>query len=900
MPSQVTPVSTSLNLSNDNLVTMELSISKLSFEHHRHALGISEATPRISWRFEGDVVDWEQSAYDLEIVRGLDSIPTVHTINSSDSLFVPWPEDALTSTERASVRARAHGQSGQPSTPWSDWVSVETGLLDDDSWAGAVPITADREFNTSLPKQPLYFRKPFSIESEDIQTARLYITALGMYEAEINGQRVGDYVLAPGFQSYHNRHAYDTYDITELIQSGDNAIGVTVGEGWWAGRFYSFADGERNFYGDTIGFFAVLMVTFKDGMTITVPTDDSWQASTGPILDSQIYDGEKYDSRLEADLQGWSTSSYESNEWLSVRELPPLRGQLVSPDGPPVRRIEEVEPQTIFQSPSGKTLVDFGQNLVGWLRLTVSGPAGTNITLQHVEVLENGEISTRPLRNADATDILILHGNGLQTWEPKFTYHGFRYVQVDGWPEDETPLTKDSITAVVIHSDMEQTGFFECSDPLLNKLHQNVRWSMKGNFVSIPTDCPQRDERAGWTGDAHTFMPTSNYLYDAAGLWRGWHKDIWLEMQRNGTMIVPVFVPALPPAERPGSIFPGIPAALWGDVAVGGPWNLWLAYGDALMLEEQYAGARGWIDKGVKRREDGLWNRQTYQYGDWLDPKSPPDDPGEATTAKHLVADAYLIRMTELLANISSSLGQNCQAVKYQAQREELRRAFYEAWVQNGTMANRTQTAYALGLHFNIFDNAHRGSAADTLRDLIAENDYHVGTGFAGTHILGHALRDINSVEYFYSMLLQTEVPSWLYQVVQNATTTWERWDSILPSGEVNPGSMTSFNHYSFGSVADWMHKVIGGLAPATAGWKTISVAPVPGGGITNAEATFISGYGKIKSRWWFEEDGKPGFHLNVWVPPNSRAIVQMPNEGEIIKVGSGFHEFYGQGYLNP
>ncbi|OBR11276.1 Alpha-l-rhamnosidase [Colletotrichum higginsianum IMI 349063] len=874
---------------------MAVSISQVTFEHHRLAFGIAESEPRISWRFDGNAVDWEQSAYDVEISRGRDGSSNIHKFNSSTSLLVPWPEQALQTAEQATVRARAHGKPGQPSTPWSDWVTVETGLLDSSDWAGAVPIAADRETEVDAPKRPIYFRKSFPVGA-NVTRARLYITALGIYEAEINGRRVGDYVLAPGWQSYNYRHVYDAYDVTELVTSGENAIGVAVGEGWFSGRL-SYGGGVRNNYGDTIGLLSLLVVTLDDGSVVKVPTDPTWQANTGPVVSSEIYNGEHYDSTLEAAVEGWSSAAFEANNWLSVKELPALKGELVPPDGPPVRRIEERKPESIFESPSGKTIIDFGQNLVGWLRLTVSGPSGTNITLHHAEVLEDGELALRPLRVATAADSLILHGNGNQTWEPRFTFHGFRYAQIDGWPQ-ETPLTAESVTAVVVHSDMEQTGWFECSNPLLNKFHHNVRWSMKGNFLSIPTDCPQRDERLGWTGDAHAFAPTANYLYDAAGFWKGWHKDIWSEMQRNGSMVVPFTIPTIPPND------PAMPAAVWGDVAVANPFNIYQAFGDVALLEEQYLQSQAWIDTGISRNEVGLWNRSSFQFADWLDPKAPSEAPGNATTAKHLVADAYLIHMTEFLANMSAALGRGEAAAKYRAQRDNLTAAFHDAWVQDGALANETQTAYAMALNFGLFtDEAQRSAAAEKLRQIVADNDYLVGTGFAGTPPLGFALRDIGATEDFYRMLLQTRVPSWLYQVVQNGTTTWERWDSLLANGTVNPGEMTSFNHYAFGSVANWMHQVIGGIAPAEPGWKRITVAPVPGGNITSANSKYISPYGEVKVQWWFEKNAEEnaahrnGFHLNVEIPPNTKADITLPNGGETQEVGSGYYEFHDPSY---
>ncbi|KAF1949662.1 alfa-L-rhamnosidase [Byssothecium circinans] len=872
---------------------MAVSISHLSFEHHRPAFGIAETKPRISWRFEGTAVHWEQTAYDLEITRGSDGVPNVFNVNSSDSILVPWPDEPLQSAESASVRARAHGKSGQPSADWSESFSVETGLLNTDDWAGAVPIAADRATEVNAPHRPILFRKAFGVNST-IASARLYITAFGLYVAELNGNRVGDHVLAPGYQAYNYRHVYDTYDVTELIKSGENALGVTVGEGWYAGRF-GFARNKRNLYGDTIGFQGLLVVTSTDGNKQTIKSDLSWRANTGPIITSDLYDGEVYNTTQE--IKGWSSPGLDDGNWLGVKELSISTGALVPLDGAPIRKIEEITPKEIFLSNSGKTVIDFGQNLVGWLRLTVSGPAGTRITLVHTEVMENGEVATRPLRSAKATDTLILAGNGTQTWEPSFTYHGFRYVQVTGWP-NQTALNSDSIKAIVVHSDMERTGYFESSHQLLNRFHENVVWSMKGNFLGVPTDCPQRDERLGWSGDAHAFMPTSNYLYDSSGFWRSWLKDASSETFRSDYFVTPYYVPSddIDDDERDRV---RRPTSIWGDVIVGNPYALYQTTGDKIMLEEQYPAAQAWIDKGIPRNEAGLWDRSTFQFADWLDPKAPPEKPADATTHKHLVSDAYLIQMTRLLSNLSSVLGKSDLSQQYATQRADLVKAFQAAWIDPyDIIANVTQTALALALHFDIYtDTTARAQAASTLRSVIANNTYLVGTGFAGTQQLGFALSGINATSDFYKMLLQTTVPSWLYQVAMNGTTTWERWDSLLPNGSVNPGEMTSFNHYAFGSVADWIHQKVGGLAIGEPGWKTVRVAPEPGGDITWARASYRSPYGVVNSSWTVDD---AGFKLEVSVPPNSRAEVKLPGKEDVEVIGSGTKAFSVEGYKIP
>ncbi|KAI5918074.1 extracellular glycosyl hydrolase family 78 protein [Camillea tinctor] len=863
---------------------MAVTICQVSFEHHRVALGIGETTPRISWRFDGNATDWTQSGYSLEVSRGVQGSPELFHFNSSDSVLVPWPTVALTSAESAKVRVKAYGKDDQPETPWSESVSVETGLLSEEAWSGALMIAADKETEQDATHRPVLFRKEFVVP-DSIASARLYITANGIYDAHINGQHVGDAVLAPGWQSYTHRHIYDTHDVTDLIKKGANAIGIQGGEGWYSGRL-GYNGGQRNNWGDTIGVMALLVLTKEDGTKEALYTDESWKSGSGPIITSEIYDGERYDSNLEQ--LGWSSAGFvapSTAEWIGVKEVKAPYSVLTEPVGPPIRRTEEVELRQILTSPNGKPILDFGQNLVGWLRLKVSGPANTTIKIVHTEVLENGDVATRPLRDATQTDYVILSGNGTLTWEPTFTYHGFRYVRVEGWPTDDTPLDKDSVTAIVVHSDMQETGQFECSEALLNKLTQNVRWSMKGNFMSLPTDCPQRDERLGWTGDAHAFAPTANFLYDASGFWNGWLKDVHFEQVAAGG-ITPIVVPAVPATGA------ARPTAIWGDVIVANPWNVYRFSGDLDALREQYQGAKDWLDKGISRNDAGLWDRSSFQFGDWLDPLAPSDAPGNATTNGTYVADSYLVYVTDLVANMASELSLEDDYKHYSSWAAQLRSAFADAWINSdGTVFNETQTGLVLPLYFDLFSSDGQDvAAAERLQKIIEDNNHLVGTGFAGTHLLGLALTKYNMTNTFYKMLLETTVPSWLYQVVMNGTTTWERWDSLLSDGSLNPGEMTSFNHYAFGSVANWIFQVIGGLAPAEPGWKTVKVAVEPGANITHAKASYLSPYGKISTDWHVDSDG---FHLELVVPPNSNAEVTLPrSKNGTVRVGSGTHHF--------
>ena len=513
-----------------------VTIAELRFEHCRDALGIGTAQPRLSWIVETATEAWWQSGYELE-AREPDGqlINQTGRVDSDESVLVPWPFAPLASRQRVAVRVRVWGRDGQAS-PWSDPVPVEAGLLQPDAWNTRF-VSPDWDEDTTRPQPASLLRREFTLRP-GVAHARLYVTALGVYEAEINGRTVGDHVLDPGWTSYNHRLRYQTFDVTAMLSEGRNAIGAILGEGWFRGRL-GFGSGRRNIYGDQAALLVQLEINYADGTTDTIVTDEHWRAATGPILKSEIYDGETYDARLER--PGWSQAGYDDGGWAGVRQIDRDFATLVAPIGPPVRRTEVIAPVAITRSPAGRTLVDFGQNLVGRLRLTVRGAPGQTITLRHAEVLEHGELGTRPLRFAEATDRYTLRGGGAETWEPRFTFHGFRYAEVAGWPGE---LRIDDLCAVVCHSDMERTGWFACSDALVNRLHENVVWGMRGNFLDIPTDCPQRDERLGWTGDINVFSPTAAFLYDCAGFLESWLHDLAAEQHEYGGS-VPFVVPTV-------------------------------------------------------------------------------------------------------------------------------------------------------------------------------------------------------------------------------------------------------------------------------------------------------------------------------------------------------------------
>jgi alpha-L-rhamnosidase len=834
---------------------------------------LGAARPRLSWRTETARPAWTQAAYQVE-ARDAGTGETLWDsgrVASAESVLVAYEGPALRSRQRCSWRVRVWGDDGVASG-WSEEATFEMGLLDPGDWSARF-VTPGWDEDTSTSQPCPYLRREFELPGA-VAHARLYVTALGAYDVEINGARAGDDVLAPGWTSYEHRLRCQTYDVTHLLRGGENSIGAILGDGWARG-YLGFMP-KRNRYTERLALLAQLEVTLADGSTQRIVTDQSWLATTGPILLSDIYNGETYDARRE--LPGWSRPRYDDTGWHGVREIERDLDTLVAPAGPPVRRIEELRPVSIKTSPSGKTIVDFGQNLVGRLRLHVTGPAGTTIRLRHAEVLEDGELFTRALRLAEATDRYTLKGDGIEEYEPRFTFHGFRYAEVSGWPGE---LTADDIVAVVCHSDMTRTGWFECSDPDINRLHENLVWSLRDNFLDIPTDCPQRSERLGWTGDIQVFAPTACLLYDVAGFLSSWLADLAAGQLPDGG--VPHVVPDILKQDFPRASA----AAGWADAAVVVPWVLYRHYGDRGLLERQYPSMRAWVEHMARRAGNDLIWDDGHQFGDWLDPAAPPDKPGDARTDPYYVATAYFAHSTELLSRAATVLGKDGDATHYGDLARRIKAAFRERYAPDGRPTSDAQTAYVLALDFDLLLEEHRSAAVKRLVELIDEEGGHLGTGFLGTPRLLDVLTEAGYVDVAYALLLQRTCPSWLYPVTQGATTIWERWDAIQPDGSINPGEMLSFNHYAFGAVGAWLYSTVAGIrADPDAGWRHVLVRPRPGGGLTQARARVITPYGPVESAWRIEDER---FSLDVEFPPNTTAKVWLPAR-EPLDVGSGRH----------
>ncbi|KEF52304.1 uncharacterized protein A1O9_11544 [Exophiala aquamarina CBS 119918] len=831
------------------------TVTNPTFEHHHNGLGLGRPDPRISWRFETEsstAPSWVQIRYEAE-VKFSETETYSRTVESSESILVPWPFRNLRSRELASVRVRVLGRSTSIQFEgWSDWSassSVEAALLDPAEFKANFIAAAER-IGPHGPLQPLCFRREFILPEIPQGNARLYITAFGVFHAWINGVRLSDEEMAPGWTNYRSRLNYRIWDVTSLA-AGNNEIHIEAAEGWYAGRL-GFKGGRRFHYGDEIAVMAQLQIG-----DWTLLTDESWTCGPIPVTMSEIYDGEVHD---------FSESSIHDKP-VKILSRPSVK--LVAAEAPPVRVTETKPAVAVFKSTSGKTIIDFGQNLVGKLAVRNLELQG-QVTFMHAEVMEHGELGSRPLREAKCVD--TVKGNGIFSWTPKFTFHGFRYVQIDGW---EPQL--ENISALVMHTDMKRRGFFHCSNSSVNQLHRNVIWSMRGNFLSVPTDCPQRDERLGWTGDLQVFCRTASFLYDTIGMVGEWLQDVASE-QKNG--VPPVVVPNVAPPN-----WQDFPQAVWDDVTVLAPDVLYEFSGDKDLLERQFDSMLSWLEQGVDRVE-GLWNPDRWQLADWLDPVAPPEEPAYGRTDSVLVADAYLVHVTEVFAKLCAAMEKDAEATKYAKDAILLKEKFQHRYVTPaGLLVGNTQTGVALALHYNLFPPDKIPMAKKSLDRSVRSAGFRIATGFAGTPVICHALTKVGLSSLAYRMLLEKKCPSWMYPITMGATTIWERWDSMLPTGDINPGQMTSFNHYALGAVADWLHTTVGGISPLEPGWRRVRISPIPGGNIRWADISFDGPYGLVRCSWNIQLQT-----LSITVPPNTSAVVSI--EGQEIELGSGDHNF--------
>lgn len=842
----------------------QVKVQKLTVENRVNPLGLDVKQPRFNWQLISEKRNVMQTAYEIQVAtsaeklaKGKDLVWESGKVNSDQSVYVPYSGKELVSDQKYFWRVKVWDNMQKP----SDWSGInywQTGLFNASDWKAKWIVPGYKEDSVMRPS-PM-FRKQFS-SGKAIANATAYISAHGMYEAEINGNRVGDAYLTPGWTAYQQRIQYQSYDVTKLLASGSNVIGVTLGNGWYRGTI-GFSN-NINTYGKDISLLFQLSIKYTDGSSEVINSDETWKSSTGPIIYSEIYNGETYDARLEK--PGWSKTGYDDSQWTGVKTTDFSKDVLVGTYNEPVRKHEVFQPVKFITTPKGEKVVDFGQNLVGWAILKVKGPEGTSITLSHAEVLDKeGNFYTTNLRAAKAQNTYILKGNGEEVFEPHFTWQGFRYVKVEGFPGEIKP---ENISAVTLYSDMEPTGTFSTSNPLINQLQHNIQWGQRGNFLDVPTDCPQRDERLGWTGDAQAFSRTASFNMNVKNFFTKWLKDLEAD-QVNGA--VPFVIPNILGKNSVNS-------AGWADVATIVPWNMYLAYGDKRILENQYSSMKAYVESIKRVSKNDLWN-SGFHFGDWLFYRPDDDNDGRAAvTDKYLIAQCFYANSVQLLINAAKVLGKNDEASQYSELLGRIKKAFVNEYLTpSGRLVSSTQTAYVLALNFDMLPEDLRSQAAERLVENVKNYNYHLTTGFLGTPYLCHVLSRFGYPDIAYKLLLQETYPSWLYPVKMGATTIWERWDGIKPNGTFQTPDMNSYNHYAYGAIGDWMYRVMVGMDTYQdePGYKHIRIKPVTSGGFDFAEASLLTYYGNLHAGWK-TENGK--IIMDIEIPANTKANVYIP-----------------------
>ena len=848
-----------------------MRITNLSCDYMTDPMGYDFVRPSLGWMTVSDAVNGAQSAYRIQVTDGDFDAPVYDTGRvASDVSAGIRLELALSPRTRYLWRVMIWDQTGAASD-WSEPAWFETGKYDE-PWAGRW-IGWSREF----PQ----LRGDFTLE-KPVRSARVYACGVGLYTLTLNGQRVGEEVLAPGFNAYDQWLQYQTYDVTGQLRPGKNALGCRLGNGYYKGRV-NWPDirerfGDRyNIYGDALAFICELRVTYIDGTSGVFGTDEGWRASESPWLRAEIYDGEVYDARKQDD--GWCLPETDVGGWEHARLVDMDMRLLKARMSVPVKPHERFRP-TVLMTPKGETVLDFGQNLAGLLRFETDAPAGTELWFQFGEALDrDGNFYRDNMRTALAEIRYICDGRR-RSYLSEFSYFGFRYVKVTGWPGEVDP---DAFESVAIYSDMRTTGGFECSDARVNQLFSNSLWGQKSNFVDIPTDCPQRDERMGWTGDAQIFCATASLNMNTDAFFRKYLRDLALEQAVDG--YVPVVVPNI---LRATGIWQ-VPITGWGDAATIIPWTLYRHYGDTAVLEAQYPSMKAWVDFMHGCDDKGVDRYYQFSLGDWLAQDTKDPDNLFGLTPTNLISTAYYALSARIVAQTARLLGKTEDAEYYADLERRVTEAFRREYVsENGRVISETQTAQAVALHFGLLKPEQRPVAAEHLAERLRIDHVRLTTGFIGTPYLCPALSENGLNEYAYALLLQPECPGWLYEVEKGATTVWERWNSIREDGSFGPVSMNSMNHYAFGAVCEWLYRYVAGINPTEQGpgFKHSLLRPLPNSQLRYAAARVETPYGTLRSGWQLTDRG---IELEFEIPFNATAQIVLPDAdgAEVLENGS-------------
>ncbi|MBP6997570.1 MAG: family 78 glycoside hydrolase catalytic domain [Phycicoccus sp.] len=870
------------------------TVTRLRAEHLDNPLGIFLPTPRLSWRLPADAS--AQVAYELADGPG----SSTGRIEGRDNVLVPWPFAPLTPGECREVQVRVWTDSGL--SPWSPALPIEAGRFDPQAWVASWIGPAERVVPVAGAR-PAYLLRGHVVLPKPVLRARLSTSARGIYEASINGQRVSDEELAPGYTEYGHRTQVATHDVTSLLALGENVIGVVLADGWYRGQVGLLRAADQ--WGAHTAFLGQLIVDHPDGTTTVYGTGPQWQWAHSSITRADLIEGQAQDLRRVD--QGWNVPGGETAAWAPVRAHDMDHSTLVGPVAPPVRPVEVVAPVSVTRLGPGRDVVDLGQNINGHVRLRALGPEGTHLTLTHGEALApDGDVTVAHLQpnmpflgaplSAGQVDEVTSAARPGDVFDPRLTTHGFRYVRIEGSP---TPIGVEDVSGVVVHTDLRETGRFACSSEDLNRLHSAAVWSLRDNACDIPTDCPTR-ERAGWTGDWQLYVPTATFLYDVAGFSAKWLRDIAVMQWPNG--VIGNMAP-MPPAERAGFLESVNGSAGWGDAIVLVPWELWLEYGDLALLEEMWPHMTAWLtfaegaaaggrhpDRVAVRpepahHEQWLWD-SGFHWGEWLVPGEDIHDfAAFRARDKADVATAYLAHTAGVAARVATLLGLANEARRWQDLADHAREAWQAEFVDaSGAIAPDTQANHVRALTFGLVPDSLRPRVADRLAALVRENGNRLGTGFLATPDLLPALADHGHLDTAYVLLFQRQEPSWLSMIDRGATTVWEWWNGIDDDGVPHE----SLNHYSKGAVISFLHRHVAGLRRTAPTWREFMVAPRPGGGLTWARAEHDSPHGLVSSAWRIDDDA---FTLDVVVPPGCRAHIRLPS-GATHDAGSGRHSW--------